>query len=462
MAEATAGLSDRAPRGSHYGAPDFDLRRDGAEALEWAAQYLDQLPELPVMAQVEPGAVRAALPPSAPDDAESFSAVLRDLDEILLPALTNWQHPRFFSYFAVTSSEPAMVAELLAAALNQVAFIWRSSPASTELELHVMDWVAQMLGLPEGWHGHIEDTASTSTLAALIAAREETGRGAVLLSEHAHSSVEKGARMLALEPRLIATDDQFRMRPDLVEQELAKGDVAAVVATVGTTSMTSVDPVDALAPLCASAEAWLHVDAAYAGAAWICPEHRWSQAGVAEADSLVVNPHKWMFVPADCSALWTRRPEAFRRAFSLVPEYLRTDDGADSLSDYGPALGRRFRALKLWVTVRCYGRLAMQERVRTAIELAATFERWVSDEDGWELCAPRHFSLVCFRLADSDEANLELLERANSSGELFMTHTRINGQVALRMAIGNARTALADVEHAWAVLRRQAAELRGG
>lgn len=446
-------------RRSHYGAPDFDLREDGAAALEWVVAYLERLPELPVLAQVEPGDVRGALPPVAPDEPEAFAAVLRDLDEIIVPALTNWQHPRFFSYFAVTSSEPAMAAELIAAALNQVAFIWRSSPAATELELHVMDWVAQLLGLPEGWHGHIEDTASTATLAALIAAREETGRRAVLYSEHAHSSVEKGVRMLALEPRAIETDAEFRMRPDLVERELARGDVAAVVATVGTTSMTSVDPVDQLAPLCARAGAWLHVDAAYAGAAWICPEHRWSQAGVTDADSLVVNPHKWMFVPMDCSALWTSRPEAFRRAFSLVPEYLQTDDAADSLSDYGPALGRRFRALKLWVTLRCFGSLAMQERVRHAIDLAADFEQWVEATPGWEVVAPRHFSLVCFRLDRSDDANLDLLRRVNESGEIFMTHTRIDERVALRLAIGNARTGLDDVERAWSVLQREAAAL---
>ena len=446
-------------RSSHYGAPEFDLRADGQAALEWVAAYLDRLPELPVLAQVEPGEVRAALAPSAPDEPEPFDSVLRDLDEILMPALTHWQHPRFFSYFAVTAAEPGIVAELISAALNQVAFIWRSSPAATELELHVMGWLAQLLGLPEGWHGHIEDTASTSTLAALIAAREQTGRGAVVLSEHAHSSVEKDARMLGLEPRIIEADGEFRMRPDLVARELDRGDVAALVATVGTTSMTSVDPVDALAPLCAEAGSWLHVDAAYAGAAWICPEHRWSQAGVAEADSLVVNPHKWMFVPADCSAIWTRRPEAFRQAFSLVPEYLRTDDVADSLSDYGPALGRRFRALKLWVTLRCFGRLAMQERVREAIALAARFEEWVDDSAEWELMAPRHFSLVCFRHVGSDERNLDLLERVNSSGEMFITHTRIGGRVALRLAIGNARTRLADVERAWLVLRREADEL---
>lgn len=449
-------MSDE-PR-SHYGAPGFDLRRDGGEALEWVASYLDRLPDLPVMAQVEPGDVRAALPAHAPDEPEPFADVLRDLDQILVPALTNWQHPRFFSYFSVTSAEPAMLAELIAAALNQVAFIWRSSPASTELELHVMDWLAQLL-LPESWHGHIEDTASTSTLAALIAAREETGRSVVLVSEHAHSSVEKAARMLALEARLIETDDRYRMRPDRVEHELSRGDVAAVVATVGTTSMTSVDPVGALAPLCAAAGAWLHVDAAYAGAAWICPELRWSQDGVAEADSLVVNPHKWMLVPADCSALWTRRPDAFRRAFSFVPEYLRTDDAADSLSDYGPALGRRFRALKLWVTLRCFGRLAMQELVRDAIGFATAFESWVEDEAGWEICAPRDFSLVCFRVSASDEQNLALLERVNASGEMFMTHTKIDERVVLRMAIGNARTQLADVARGWAVLRREAAAL---
>ncbi len=455
-------MSDRPRRGSYYGAPEFDLLTDGEAALEWAARYLERLPELPVLPRVDPGDVRAKLPAEAPDGPEPFSAVLRDLDEIVLPALTHWQHPRFFSYFAVTSSEPAMVAEFLTAVMNQVAFIWRSSPAATELEAHMMAWLAKLLGVPEDWHGHIEDTASTSTLAALIAAREQTGRPAVLFSEHAHSSVEKATRLLGLEPRAIATDAEFRLRPDLVEGELASGHVAAVVATVGTTSMTSVDPVDALVPLCKSTGTWLHVDAAYAGASWICPEFRWSQAGVSGADSLVVNPHKWLLVPIDCSALWTRKPEAFRRAFSLVPEYLRTDDDADSLSDYGPALGRRFRALKLWITLRCYGRLAIQERIRYAVELASMFESWVSADPDWELSAPRHFSLVCFRRRGSDETNLAILEAVNASGELFMTHTRIDDRVVLRMAIGNARSTIDDVSRAWDVLRREATRVLEG
>ena len=333
-----------------------DFRTDGAAALEWAANYLERVGELPVLPRLAPGDLRRALPSSPPDEGEPFANVLRDLDELILPAVTHWQSPRFFGYFAVTGSEPAILAELLAATLNQVAFIWRVSPASTELELHVLDWLAQLLGLPEGWHGHIEDSASTSTLAALIAARHVTGGNRVLCSEHAHSSVEKGARMLGLEVVKIPADGEFRMRLDELARELERGGTAAVVATVGTTSSTAVDPVPEIAELFDEAGAWLHVDAAYAGSSWVCPELRWSQNGVELADSLVVNPHKWLFVPMDCSALWTSRPEDFRAAFTLVPEYLRTSDEAESLSDYGPALGRRFRSLKLWAVLRCYGR----------------------------------------------------------------------------------------------------------
>jgi aromatic-L-amino-acid decarboxylase len=434
-----------------------DFRSDGAAALDWAARYLERVGELPVLAQVKPGDLRRALPPSPPEEAEPFSAVLRDLDELILPAITHWQSPRFFGYFAITASEPAILAELIAAALNQVAFIWRVSPASTELELHVLGWLAQLLGLPSGWHGHIEDSASTSTLAALIAARHVTGGHRVLCSEHAHSSVEKNTRMLGLEIVKIPTDDRFRMRTDPLVAELHRGGVAAVVATVGTTSSTSVDPVAEIAELTRQAGAWLHVDAAYAGSSWVCPELRWSQAGVELADSLVVNPHKWLFVPMDCSALWTSRPEDFRAAFSLVPEYLRTRDEADSLSDYGPALGRRFRALKLWAVLRCYGRRGLQERIREAIRLAEVFEGWVAEDPGWEVCAPRHFSVVCFRLAASDEQNEALLDRVNATGEIFLSHTKLAGRYVLRLAIGNERTTEADVRRAWDVLRREAA-----
>jgi aromatic-L-amino-acid/L-tryptophan decarboxylase len=425
-----------------------DFREDGAAALDWAARYLERVGELPVLAQVRPGELSAQLPASAPEQAESFAAVLRDLDELLLPALTNWQSPRFFSYFAVTSSEPAILAELIAAALNQVAIVWRASPASTELELRVADWVRQLLGLPEGWHGHIEDTASTSTLAALIAARHVTGRNAVVCSEHAHSSVEKDARMLGMELRKVPVDDELRMRVDGYDLD----DVACVVATVGTTSFASVDPVRELAERARGAGAWLHVDAAYAGSSWICEEERWSADGVELADSLVVNPHKWLLVPADCSLVWTARPEEWREAFSLVPEYLRTPDDAYSLSEYGPALGRRFRSLKLWAVLRCYGADGLRAIQREHMRLARLFADWVEEARGWQLVAPQRFSLVVFRLDGSDEDNELLHERVNESGEIFINHTKLDGRYVLRLAIGNARTTEDDVRRAWEVL----------
>jgi aromatic-L-amino-acid decarboxylase len=425
------------------------FREDGAAALEWAARYLEGVGELPVLAQVKPGEIRSKLPGSPPDRAEPFADVLRDVDEILLPGITHWQSPRFFAYFAVSAAEPGILAELLAATLNSVAFLWRTSPASTELELLTLDWTAQLLGLPRGWHGHIEDTASTSTIAALAAARETTGRNVVVCSEHAHSSVDKAAKLLGMEVRKTPADDEFRLRLDALDLT----DAAAVVATVGTTSIASVDPVPAIADTCAEAGVWLHVDAAYAGSAWVCPELRWSQAGVERADSLVVNAHKWLFVPMDCSLLWTSRPEDFRRAFSLVPEYLRTSEEVDSLPDYGPALGRRFRSLKLWAVLRCYGREGLQARIREAIRLAELFDGWVRDEPGWEICAPRHFSLVCFRRDGSDEDNERIVERVNRSGELFLSHTRLNGRYVLRLAIGNERTTEQDVKRAWEALQ---------
>ena len=435
-----------------------DFRADGAAALEWAARYLEGVRQLPVLSRVEPGAVRAALPAAPPDKPEPFAAVLQDLDDVLLPGITHWNHPRFFAYFAISGSEPGILAELLAATLNVNAMLWRTSPAATELEELVLDWVAQLMGLPDGLHGHIEDTASTSTLAALAAARELRPGGVVLCSDQAHSSVEKAARILGLEARKVAVDDEFRMRPDALAEALEDAQVGAVVATVGTTSTTSVDPVPAIADLAEQAGAWLHVDAAYAGSAMICEELRWALEGCERADSVVVNPHKWLFTPVDCSCLFSRRPEVLRRAFSLVPEYLRSDEDATNLMDYGPALGRRFRALKLWAVIRCYGRSGLQERIREHVRLAQLFASWVEAEPGWEVVAPVPFSVVCFRREASDEENQAIVERANATGEVFFSPTVLRDRIVLRLAVGNLRTTAEDVERAWAVLREAAAD----
>jgi aromatic-L-amino-acid decarboxylase len=428
-------------------AAGVSFRDDGAAALEWAASYLERVREFPVLAQVEPGEIRQALPESPPEVGEPFSAVLRDLDEVLLPGITHWQHPGFLAYFATTGSEPGILAELLAATLNVTQILWRASPAATELELVTMDWLAQLLGLPREWHGHIEDTASTSTLAALVAARHVTGRNVVVCSEHAHSSVEKAARMLGLELRKVDVDREQRMRTDM-----PLDDVAAVVATVGTTSFASVDPVRRLAERAHEAGAWLHVDAAYAGSAWICEEERWSQDGVELADSLVVNAHKWLMVPMDCSLLWTSRPEEFREAFSLVPEYLRTPEDVYALSEYGPALGRRFRSLKLWAVLRCYGAEGLRRIQREHMRLARLFGEWVDLDPDWELVAPPRFSLVVFRRNGSDEENERIVEQVNRSGEIFLSHTKLDGRYLMRLAIGNAHTTEADVRRAWEVL----------
>ena len=429
------------------------FRDDGAAALDWVASYLEGVRERPVLAQVAPGEVKAALPPAPPAEPEPFSAVLRDLDAVLMPGITHWQSPRFFAYFATTGSEPAVLAELVSAALNQVGILWRTSPALQELEEVTLDWLAQLLGLPAGLHGHIEDTASTSTLVALAAARAARPDARVVVcSEHAHSSVDKAAKLLELELRKVPVDDEFRLRADLLDLDGA----CAVVATIGTTSSTSVDPVRPIADRCEAAGIWLHVDAAYAGAAAVCPELRDRFAGWERADSVVVNPHKWLGVPTDCSTLWTRKPDVLRDAFSLVPEYLRVAEEVASLSEYTQVLGRRFRALKLWAVLRCYGRSGLQERIREHVRLAELFEEWVRADPAWEVVAPRLFSVVCFRRRGSDEGNARLLERVNASGEIFISHTRLADRYVLRLAIGSFRTTEDDVRLAWDVLRREA------
>jgi aromatic-L-amino-acid decarboxylase len=434
------------------------FREDGSAALEWVASYLERVRDYPVLAQVDPGDIRAALPVSPPEHAEPFTDVLRDLDTVLMPGITHWQSPRYFAYFATTGSEPAILAELLIAALNQVGILWRTSPALQELEEVTLDWLRQLVGLPAGLHGHIEDTASTATVVALAAARAaRPDRRVVVCSEHTHSATAKAARLLELELRTTPADDEFRLRTDLLDLDGA----CAVVATIGTTSTASVDPVPEIADRCEHEGVWLHVDAAYAGSAAICPELRDHFAGWERADSIGTNPHKWLLTPMDCSVLWTRRPDDFRRAFSLVPEFLRVGEDVVSLSEYSQVLGRRFRALKLWAVLRCYGREGLQSVLREHVRLAGLFASWVGQEAGWELCAPQRFSLVCFRLDGPDELNEELLERVNADGEIFISHTKLNGRYVLRFAVGNARTTEDDVRLAWDVLRREASALAG-
>jgi aromatic-L-amino-acid decarboxylase len=424
----------------------MNFRDDLHEASEWVASYLERVGELPVAAAGRPGDLRATLPEAPPEHGEAFSAVLRDLDEKLLPGVTHWNHPRFFAWFTTTGSEPGILSELLIAALNVNAMTWLASPAATELEATVLDWLAQLLGLPRDWHGHIEDTASTSTVAALAAARELRPGGIVYASEQANFSVEKAARLVGLEFRAIETDDAFRVRADF-----PLTDATAVVATVGTTGTTAVDPVPELAARCAEAGVWLHVDAAYAGSAAICPELRWCLDGCERADSVVVNPHKWLFTPMDCSTLWTKRPDVLHRAFSLVPDYLAATADAVDLKDYGPALGRRFRALKLWTVLRMYGAEGLRALIREHVRLAQLFASWVEADANWEIAAPHPFSTVCFRHRTAD--NDDVARRATATGEIFVATTKLRGVPTIRLAIGNARTTEGDVQRAWEVLR---------
>jgi aromatic-L-amino-acid decarboxylase len=427
----------------------MSFRDDLNAAADWADAYLAQVGELPVTARVSPGDVRSALPASPPEQSEPFQAMLRDLDELILPGITHWNHPRFFAWFANTGSEPGILAELLIAALNVNAMTWISSPAATELEVTVMSWLAQLFGLPPEWHGHIEDTASTATIAALAAARRLKPGGVVYASQQANFSVEKAARLVGLEYRAVDVDDEFRMRADFPLR-----DATAVVATVGTTGTTSVDPVPELAQRCAEAGVWLHVDAAYAGSAAVCPELRWCMDGVDQADSVVINPHKWFFTPMDCSAFWTRRPEVLHDTFALTPDYLASTQDAVDLKDYGPALGRRFRALKLWFVLRWYGAEGLRALIREHVRLAQLFAQLVDAEPGWEVVAPHPFSTVCFRNTEGD--NDEIARKATATGELFVAASKLRGQSIIRLAIGNAATTEDDIRRSWEVLRSSA------
>ena len=455
-------------------------------AVDWIADYLEHPERHPVRSRVQPGDVRAALPAEPPPHGESLDAMLHDVQTTLLPGITHWNHPGFLAYFANSGSYPGILGELIAAGLNANGMLWATSPAVTELEQVALDWLRQLMGLTPGWFGEITDTASISTLYALAAARERVGfevrhrgmagrhdlpRLRVYCSEHAHSSIDKAVIALGLGHEnlvKVAADEQFRMRPEALEAALA-ADVAqgfhpmAVVPCVGTTSTASVDPVAAILPIARAHGCWVHVDAAYGGAAALVPELRWHFEGVDAADSLVVNPHKWLFTPMDCSVLYTRDPAALKQAFALLPEYLvtRTGEATVNLMDYGVQLGRRFRALKLWMVLRAYGAEGMAERIRFHCDLAREFAGMVHFEaNGWELTAPVMFSLVCFRHVPrgADEPaiaahNAAILEHVNAQGDSYLSHTKVNGRYMLRLAIGNIRTDRPHLEAAWRALR---------
>jgi len=475
---------EQRPEPEHGDMPAEEFRQYGHQIIDWVTSYLESVERYPVIAKVNPGDLRRSLPPLPPGAPEGMDIILSDFEKSILPGVTHWNHPGFMAYFGITGSGPGILAETLAAALNVNAMLWHTGPAATELEEHTLDWLRQMTGLPESFRGHIQDTASTSTLVALAAARESAGLGIredgmsgrdlprfrVYCSDQAHSVVDKACITLGLGvsgTRRIPSDEAFRMVPDALEsaiqRDLASGDrPIAVVATVGTTSSTSVDPVAEIAEICRRYGLWLHVDAAYGGAAAIIPEMRWIFQGCEHADSLVINPHKWLFVPVDCSALFLREPDTTRRAFAYSLQILRTEQGDDvtNLMDYGPALGRRFRALKLWMVLRYFGREGIVQRLRHHIHLAKEFARWVESEKGWEVLAPVHFSAVCFRYRgdlrteeEVERENERILAGVNASGEIYLSQTRLRGTFALRIAIGNLRTGERHVGRAWQLLR---------
>jgi aromatic-L-amino-acid/L-tryptophan decarboxylase len=459
--------------------PPEEFRRFGHEAVDWIAEYLSHPESYPVLPKREPGQLAALLPGSAPEQGEPMERVLEDFRRLIVPAVTHWNHPGFLAYFANTAPGPGILGELLAAALNCNAMLWKTSPAATELEQVVLDWLRAWMGLPRGWFGIIYDTASTSSMHAIAAAREMAdpeartlgaSRGLTLYtSEQAHSSIEKGAMAIGIgqqNVRKIAVDPEFRMRPEALAAAI-ESDVAAgrrpfcVAATVGTTSTTSIDPLPAIAEICERYGLWLHVDAAYAGSAAIVPELRHILDGAERADSLVVNPHKWLFTPVDLSAFYTRRPEILRRAFSLVPEYLRTAEDARAVNymDYGVPLGRRFRALKLWFVMRYYGRQHLAQIIREQIAWAQELARAVEADARFELAAPAPLSVVCFRYRGTDEDNRRLLEAVNATGQFFLSHTVLHGKYTLHLAIGNMGTRREHVMRAWEMVRRAAAAL---
>ncbi|NIR51089.1 amino acid decarboxylase [candidate division KSB1 bacterium] len=466
--------------------PPEQFREFGTKFIGWIADYLENIEQHAVLPNVKPSDIRTMLPESPPESGETMHHILADIDKIIMSGMTHWNHPGFFAYFAITGSGPGILGELLSAAFNINGMLWKTCPASTELEQTTLDWLRQMLGLPEEFWGIIYDTASISSMHAIAAAREQladwqirekglSGRSdlprlRLYTSEHAHSSIDKAAITLGIGLegiRKIPVDEKYQMRVDALDKAIEEDRESGwrpfcVVATVGTTSTTSIDPVAEIAEICQQEDVWLHVDAAYGGSAAVVPEMRHVLAGCERADSVVVNPHKWLFVPVDLSAFFTRKPDVLKRAFSLVPEYLRTseDSKVENFMDYGLQLGRRFRALKLWFVLRYFGTEGIAERIRHHIKLAQEFAKWVDEHADFERMAPVPFSSVCFRahpknMQDQMQLNAlneRLVEAVNGTGEVFLSHTKLNGDLVLRLAVGNLRTEERHVGRVWEIL----------
>lgn len=469
------------------------FRKHGHVIVDWIADYMEHIEEYPVLAQVEPGEIADRLPGSPPEEPEDMEAIFNDFKHIVLPGMTHWQHPSFFAYFPANTSEPSVLAEFLTAALGAQCMVWQTSPAATELEEVVMDWLRQMLGLPEGFSGVIQDTASTSTLCAILCARERATSFAinkrgfqggsaqrliVYTSEEAHSSVEKGVKIAGFGKdnlRLIPTGTDFAMIPGELEKSIDADEKdghlpCCVVATLGTTSSTGIDPLRPIGEICDHHRIWLHVDAALAGTAAILPEMRHILDGIEFADSFVFNPHKWMFTNFDCSAYFCRDPKGLTSTFEILPEYLKTDADlrVKNFRDWGIPLGRRFRALKLWFVIRHFGIKGLQQKVRSHIQLAREFESWIRKDPRFEVMAPVTVNLVCFRYHPSqgtfteeelERINKGLMDELNRSGRMFITHTKLKGRLTLRLCIGQTNTTRGHVQGAWERIQAAVARL---
>jgi len=444
-----------------------EFREWGHKLIGWVADYLEAPDRYPVLSTISPNDIVKALPAHGPEQGEAMERIFADFESVILPGITHWNHPNFLAYFANTSSPPAVLAELLAAALNANGILWKTSPAVTELEVVTLRWLLDWLGLPPDWFGMILDTASMGNLHALAAARvhacpELRDKGApnnliVYCSEHAHSCIEKGAMALGFgrnNVRRIPSDASFRMRIDLLEESIAR-DCAdglrpcCIAATVGTTSTTAIDPVAAIADIAAREGIWLHVDTAYAGSAAVVPEFRWVLDGCDRADSLVFNPHKWLMVPVDCSVFYCRHRDILRRAFSLSAEYLEITDSGLNMTEYAIPLGRRFRALKLWFVLRYYGHEGLARIIRDQIAMARELEARIAADQRFEIFTPGQLSVVCFRLRDSNEANRELMDALNREGPFFLSNTTLNGQYVMRIAVGNIGTTRETLDALW-------------